>query len=276
MNYRHAFHAGNHADVLKHAVLLLCLERMLAKPKPLTVLDSHAGRGWYSLDAEEAHRSPEWRDGAGRIWNWAEAPAPLHPLQLALQRCNPGGELRSYPGSPMLVQAMLRPQDRHVLCELHPEEAAALRAALSGEAQVHQRDGFASFAALLPPSTGRGLVLLDPPYEQPDELERCVASLVQGLRRFRQGVFVWWRPLKHIGRIDAADAELAAAAPLKALRADLAVRAQGPEGLAASSVVVINPPFGLHEALQALLPAVADRLAQGEGGGARVQALGLL
>jgi len=276
MNYRHAFHAGNHADVLKHAALLLCLQRLTEKPAALTVLDTHAGRGLYPLDADEARRSPEWRDGVGRIWDWGDAPESLRPLQTALRAANPDGQLRIYPGSPMVSAAALRPQDRLILCELHPQEVAALRAAAPSWAATHQRDGFGAFAALLPPAGGRGLTLLDPPYERPDEARRCVAGLSEGLRRFRQGVFLWWRPLKDRRLIDAADAELTGAAPLKALRLDLRVRPDGEGGLAASSLLVINPPYGLEAALGELGPALAARLAQGPGAEFTLKRLGQL
>lgn len=276
MNYRHAFHAGNHADVLKHAVLLLCLEALARKPASFAVLDTHAGRGRYDLTAPEAARNPEWREGVARLLDWRDAPASLLPYLAALRRENPEG-LRNYPGSPLLVQALLRPGDAHILCELHPEEAAALKDALAEKARIHIRDGFQAVGALLPPNANRGLVLLDPPYERTDELERSVAALQDGLRRFRQGVYLWWRPLKAPGLIAAADAELAGTGErFKALRADLRIRATESRGLGASSLLIVNPPFGLEQALAELLPALAARLAQDGEAGWKLKALGAL
>lgn len=275
MNYRHAFHAGNHADVLKHAVLLLCLAKLSAKPAPLTVLDTHAGRGLYDLASPEAARSPEWRLGVDRLWNWAEAPDCLQPYLRALRQRNPSGELRWYPGSPLLAKEFLRAADRLVLCEMHPEEAAALREVAGEGAQVHQRDGFGAFAALLPPATSRALVLLDPPYEQPNEVQRCVLGLAEGIRRFRQGVYLWWRPLKEHAWLDAAEGELSALVSYRAVRIDLRV-AKDAEGLAASSLLLINPPFGTAEAAYSVALALSQRLARGVEAGVQWKVIGQL
>jgi 23S rRNA (adenine2030-N6)-methyltransferase len=264
VNYRHAFHAGNHADVIKHAVLALILRRLTEKPTPFAVLDTHAGAGAYDLESEAARRSPEWRDGVGRLWDWAQAPAALAPYLHAVRAANPGGTLRAYPGSPALIAAALRPGDRCAACEKHPEEAVKLRtwARSRPGLQVHERDGWEAVSALTPFPERRGLVLIDPPYEQPDELARGVDALRRGLARFGHGMFLWWRPLKDAASLDAADREIAA----PALRVDLGVAAPMREGpLTASSLLVINPPFGLEHALREALPALAPRLATGPG-----------
>ena len=159
MNYRHAFHAGNHADVLKHAVLLFCLEALKRKPTPFAVLDTHAGRGIYDLSGTEAGRSPEWRDGVARLWDWPETPPLITHYLAAIRRFNAEGDLRIYPGSPALVATNLRESDALMASELHPEDHAALRRALprQGNVQVHERDGWEALGALLPPAQRRGV-----------------------------------------------------------------------------------------------------------------------
>jgi 23S rRNA (adenine2030-N6)-methyltransferase len=267
VNYRHAFHVGNHADVLKHAVLLFCLDALKRKPSPFAVLDTHAGRGLYDLASEEAERSPEWRDGVGRLWTWPDPPPLIARYLDAVRAFNADGDLRVYPGSPALVTAALRDKDVLAACELHPEEHAALRRALprQGNIQVHARDGWEAMGALLPPAQRRGLVLIDPPYEEPDELARAARALGPALKRFGHGVYLWWRPLKNAAALDAADAEARAQGAKQTLRADLWTAAPTPEGkLVGSSLYVINPPFGLAEALRDSLPFLADALTKGQ------------
>jgi 23S rRNA (adenine2030-N6)-methyltransferase len=274
VNYRHAFHVGNHADILKHVTLSLVLAHLRRKATPFVVLDTHAGRGRYALDGEEAQRSPEWRDGALRLWDWPDAPPELAPWREAVAACNDGGALTAYPGSPLIALAGMRAQDRLIACELHPEEAGALRRRLAEDrrAQVHERDGFEAMGALLPPPERRGLVLIDPPYEDRDlDMMRSVKALRHALGHFGYGAYVWWRPLKDLREVDDADAALAAGLTLKLLRADLAVDRPAPEGrLVASSVLVINPPYTLADQLQALLPALSQRLALSDKAGWRI------
>ncbi|MDX2275248.1 MAG: 23S rRNA (adenine(2030)-N(6))-methyltransferase RlmJ [Hyphomonadaceae bacterium] len=265
MNYRHAFHAGNHADVLKHVVLIYCLAHLRRKETPFAVLDTHAGVGLYDLAGEEAARSPEWRDGIEKLWGWNEAPAPVAAYLEAVAAFNADGALRTYPGSPALIARALRPQDRLAACELHPEDAAALkrRVGAAGHVQIHQRDGWAAMGALLPFPERRGLVLIDPAYEAGDEMERSVAALKTGLKRFAHGTFLWWRPLKDGRALDRADAELAA----PGLRADFWIDdPMRNTKLVGSSMYVINPPFGLEDALREALPALSARLTLGASG----------
>ena len=262
MNYRHAFHAGNHADVLKHLILAATLRRMTRKDAPLAVLDTHAGIGRYDLTSDAAARSPEWRDGIGRLRDATDAPDAPDAVRFYLDVV--GANPDAYPGSPAIALALLRPSDRYLACELHPEDAIALRAAIGRDARanIHVRDGFAAVAALLPFKERRGLVLIDPPYEADDEIIRSVAAIRTVAQRFRQAVILWWRPIKAGGIIDAADRELALLG-LESARFDLAVdapRAKG--GLKASSVLVINPPHGLTEEIDESLQYLAPRLAQ--------------
>jgi 23S rRNA (adenine2030-N6)-methyltransferase len=269
VNYRHAFHVGNHADVLKHAVLVFCLDALKRKPAPFAVLDTHAGRGLYDLGGAEAERSPEWREGIGRIWDAAEAPALIARYLGVVRSFNAGGEPRVYPGSPAIVATNLRADDVLTACELHPEEHAALRRGLprAANVQIHQRDGWEALGALLPPPQRRGLVLIDPPYEAPDELTRAARALGPALQRFGHGAYLWWRPLKSQSALDAADAEALAQGARSMLRADLWVAPPSPEGrLAGSSLLLLNPPFGLEDVLRQALPFLADALKQGESG----------
>jgi 23S rRNA (adenine2030-N6)-methyltransferase len=276
MNYRHAFHAGNHADIVKHVALIACLEHLSRKETPFAVLDTHAGPGLYDLAGEEALRSPEWRGGAARLWDWPEAPAAAAPLVAALRAANADGALRFYPGSPLLIAGALRGADRLIACELHPEDCNALKARFRGAAnvQTHSRDGWEALTGLLPFEEKRGLVLIDPPYEAPGELERAARALGPALARFANGIFLWWRPLKSVSALKRADAEAIAQGVKRMLRADLWIDAPEREGrLTGSSLLIVNPPFGLEVKLREALPALAARMAAGESGWS-VQAFG--
>jgi 23S rRNA (adenine2030-N6)-methyltransferase len=261
MNYRHAFHAGNFADCMKHALLVWLLGAMLRKPGGIFVLDTHAGIGRYDLSSDEAQRTGEWNGGIGRLQ--FDPPAALADY-LALVRA-----IGLYPGSPALIRAMLRPQDRLVCCELHPEDAQTLRVAYGRDPQVavHRRDAYEAIGALLPPAQRRALVLIDPPYEQPDEFARVSAGLRLGAGRIRSGVFAAWFPVKHrtpvrellldlrhSGLRDLVAVELWLRAPLDAAR------------LNGCGLVVLNPPFGFEAAAERILSALLDRLGTGEPG----------
>src|SRR5512142_174334 len=187
MNYRHAFHAGNFADVFKHAILLALLDALTGKDTPLCYFDTHAGRGAYRLDEAEALKTGEWRQGIGRLFDAAQTPEPLQRYVAAIRACNPDGELRVYPGSPLLAAQALRAGDRLVLCEMQPDEAAALRGQFRGDRRVHvhHRDGYAALNALLPPAEKRGLVLIDPPFEaQEAEFATIEAALAKAQARW--------------------------------------------------------------------------------------------
>jgi 23S rRNA (adenine2030-N6)-methyltransferase len=269
VNYRHAFHAGNHADVLKHAVLLFCLDALKRKDAPFAVLDTHAGRGTYDLLSDEALRSPEWNDGIARLMDWPDPPPLIARYLEAVRTFNLAGELRTYPGSPALIAQALRADDVLAACELHPEEFAALRRTMprAPNVRLHERDGYEALGALLPPAERRGLVLIDPPYEAPDELARTATALGAALKRFGHGMYLWWRPLKNPSALAAVDGEARAQGAKATLRADLWVAAPTTEGrLVGSSVYLINPPFGLREALEQALPFLADALTKGQSG----------
>jgi len=267
MNYRHAFHAGNHADCLKHALLLVLLQGFKRKPTPFRVLDTHAGRGTYDLGAEEARRSGEWLRGAGRLQ--AVTDGPLAPYLAALHAA---GFPRAYPGSPALVRAALRPDDRLVCCELQPEEHAALKAAFAGDRQVavHRRDGYEALRAFTPFPEKRGLVLIDPPFERPDEFDTLATGVVTTNKRFRNGVVAAWYPIKHRAPVRAFHQALRDADVRDIVAAELHLREPtDPQRLNGSGLLVVNPPYGFEEAATAILDALVEGIGDGEAGQGR-------
>ena len=275
MNYRHAFHAGNHCDVLKHAALALVLEALKKKAKPFAVLDTHAGRGRYDFDSDEAGRSGEHLVGIARVHDDAAAPAPLAPYLAAVREENPFGGLRWYPGSPLIALAAMRETDRLILGELHPEERAALETALAGDkrAEIDPRDGYEALRARLPFAERRGLVLIDPPFEAKGEYERLARALKDGVKRFATGVFMIWHPLKDAEGAASFMKAAEAMAISKTLTAELNVAAPALGRLSGSGLFLINPPYGLAEQLLDILPYLASKLAQEAGGGWRLVAM---
>lgn len=282
MNYRHAFHAGNFADILKHLVLANCLEHLGAKPKPYRYIDTHSGIGIYDLASDEATRSPEWVDGIGRLLKAdipEDAQPALAPYLDILRAMNPDGP-STYPGSPDIAARMMREGDRLHLCELHSEDSKTLDARYKRDkrVKVECRDGYKALKALVPPPEKRGLVLIDPPFEDRDELAHMAEAVMAALDKWPTGTFIFWRSLKNLWAADRFDNGLAewlisekGLEPEKILRADLWVRDLASEGkLAGAGVVVINPPWTLEEKLLKALPWLSDTLAQGDGYGWRV------
>ena len=261
MNYRHAFHAGNHADVFKHAALTLVLERLLEKPQPFAVLDTHAGLGAYDLGAAETQRTGEFAAGVGKVFGHDLPAAPAY-AQL-LKRLNPAG-LATYPGSPEIVRRMLREDDRLIACELHPEDAEALKARYRHDRRVsvHHRDGYEALGALLPPALRRGLVLIDPPFEQKDEAERLAGAVARGLKRWPTGIFMAWYPIKDgwAGKV-LGDAAVSQEFP-KTLRAEFSPYPRDGLRLAGGGLLICNAPWRLDEKLIALCEALAGLIGQ--------------
>jgi len=263
MNYRHAFHAGNFADCMKHALLVWLLRAMARKPAPFAVLDTHAGIGAYDLSGDEARRTGE---AAGGILRLLENPAPALDDYLGLVR-----GLGLYPGSPALIRAVLRPGDRLICCELHPEEYGALRRRTARDRQifVHRRDGYEALTALLPPAEKRGLVLIDPPYEAGDEFERLAAGLRAGVARFPAGVFAAWYPVKHRAPVRAFHGALRDSGVRDIVAAELLLREPlDAARLNGCGLVVINPPWRFEAEAPGILQALLDRLGHGEPGAA--------
>jgi 23S rRNA (adenine2030-N6)-methyltransferase len=276
MNYRHAFHAGNFADVVKHAILCRVLAHLCDKPAAFRVIDTHAGAGRYDLAGPEAGRTGEWRDGIGRLLH-AELPAPvralLAPYLDAVMALNPGGNLAAYPGSPALAQALLRRQDRLIACELEPRAAAALAHTLAGDrrAKAIAIDGWTALAAYVPPTERRGVVLIDPPFEQPGEFARLVQGLAAAHRKWPTGIYLIWYPIKDLAEVAGFARGLARCGIAKMLRAELILPTVGPDtGLRGSGLIAVNPPWTLHDELELLLPALAKALSRGATGTAKV------
>lgn len=275
MNYRHAFHAGGFTDVVKHATLALVLERLKAKAQAFCFLDTHAGIGRYDLWSEPAQRTGEYRAGILKaIRNPAEELAPYLNVVRAM---NDGGpHVRWYPGSPGLAQALLRPQDRLVLCELHPEDARTLAASFAADSrvQVQESDGYLALKALLPPKERRGCVLIDPPFEVTDEFERIVRGLGHAHRRWATGIYLVWYPIKHRGPVKAFHDALEASGIRRILVAELLLRPDiDPDRLNGSGMIVVNPPWKLDESLARLLSGLCVDFGATSSGRARVETL---
>ena len=263
MNYRHAFHAGNHADVLKHATLARVLAHMLEKPKPFLFLDTHAGTARYDLDADEAQKTGEAENGIRKIWDLSPEPAALKPYLSLVRRIN-HGSLRWYPGSPGIARLLMRPEDRIELCELHPKDAQALRRATAGDQRVHVRreDGYHALKALLPPPERRGVVLIDPPFEAKDEAEQLLKGMQNALRRFATGTYLIWYPIKDRAPVDALHKGLTETGARRQLIAELWINPPlSPMILNGSGLVIINPPFKLENWLGEALSAMAQAFA---------------
>ncbi|RWX75845.1 23S rRNA (adenine(2030)-N(6))-methyltransferase RlmJ [Neorhizobium lilium] len=268
MNYRHIYHAGNFADVLKHAVLARLIRYAQNKDKAFRVLDTHAGIGLYDLSSEEAQKTGEWRDGIGRLIE-AELPAPvaelLAPYLDAVRELNPNGGVRLYPGSPKLARMLFRPQDRLSAMELHPDDYNRLHRLFEGDYQVRatELDGWLALGAHLPPKEKRGIVLVDPPFEAEGEYSRLVTGFATAYRRFPGGTYCLWYPIKKNAPIKAFHEELQALQIPKMLCAELSVKSDRDEtGLSGSGLVIVNPPFTLKAELHTLLPVLKTIMTQ--------------
>ena len=247
MNYRHAFHAGNFADVHKHAVLGRVLAHLRLKPAPFRVIDTHAGAGRYDLSQPEPARTGEWRHGIARVW---EASLPAEPQRLlapylgVVSAFNPSQTLGVYPGSPLIAQSLLRPQDRLIACELEPTKTLPI-------------DGWTALGAYVPPKERRGLVLVDPPFEEAADFARLAGALAAAYRKWPTGIYVLWYPIKERAAPDALALRLRRLAVPKLLRSELTLGPPPVEGgLFGSGLIVVNPPFTLEAELQHLMPAL--------------------
>lgn len=283
MNYRHQFHAGNFADVMKHALLVQLMRAMQKKEKGFLLLDTHAGRGRYDLAAaatgDSLARKPEWPDGIGRLASCADLPDGLAEYAALVRefdrRAGNSAEVpRYYPGSPMLAQALARPQDRLVFCEKQPAECARLREEFqfSPGTEVRETDGYAAIRALLPPPERRALVLIDPPFEAQDEFAQIGRSLGEGLRRFVSGVFAVWYPLTERARVEEFFDAVRQLRPPPTLAVELSIAGpDSPIKLKGCGLLVINPPWQFDESAGALLKFLGPVLVQAPGGGERIE-----
>lgn len=271
MNYRHAYHAGSHADVLKHVVLARVIERLKLKPRPFRVIDSHAGAGTYDLGGPEAFKTGEWRTGIGKL---AEPFAREVEILLEPYRQVTAALAPRYPGSPELAARLMRAQDRLTANELHPDDRAALARHFRHDRRVTVTgvDAGACLAATLPPPERRGLVLIDPSYEQPGEADQALKALADGTRRFASGVFMLWFPLKADGLGEKLTDNVTALAFPGTLLVRMRIRESFKGGgLSGSGMILINPPWRLDADLRVLMPALTGRLALGSWGQATIE-----
>jgi 23S rRNA (adenine2030-N6)-methyltransferase len=279
MNYRHAFHAGNFADVVKHAVLALLIERLKEKPAAFRVIDTHAGVGFYDLTADPATRTGEWQMGIGRLLARELDPTVaelLEPYLRTVRLANDGGELTRYPGSPWIARTLLRKQDRLTAVELHPEDAAELSALFAGDWQVKTiaLDGWLALGSFVPPKERRGLVLVDPPFEERDDFEKLVAGLKAAHRRWPTGIYALWYPVKDLVAIDRFRADLARSGIPRLIRAELLIRNRAATGrFNGAGLVICNPPWKFEATLAALLGGLWPYLADGPGAGRSIDVI---
>ena len=271
LSYRHAFHAGNHADVLKHLVLIELTRYLGQKDKPFWVVDTHAGAGAYALDSAHASKLAEYREGVGRLWERKDHPPAVADYMALVRRLNPSGGLKVYPGSPFFALWTLREQDRLRLFELHSKDARLLAenfAHAGKQVVVSPTDGFAGLKALLPPPPRRGLVLIDPSYEEKQDYERVVKALKEGLSRFSGGTYALWYP--QLTRLEAHELpQRLKRLPAKWLHVALRVRepAKDSFGMHGSGMFVINPPWTLHDTLTGVMPYLVSTLGSDSGAG---------
>lgn len=276
MNYRHAFHAGNFADVMKHALLARILLHLAAKPAAFRVIDTHAGCGLYDLAGDAPNRTGEWRGGIARLLA-ATPPAAVADLlvpYLAVVRPGMAGKRPAYPGSPRIAQVLTRRQDRLVCIEKHRDDVRRLMASLSGDrrAKALELDGWIALNAQLPPPEKRGLVLIDPPFEEPDEFARLASAFAAAHRKWPGGIYALWYPLKDLSAVEAFLADLRDSGIRKLMRLELWVDRPDAEGpLAGSGLVVANPPWTLEAECRQLLPWLAQTLARSDAAGWRAE-----
>ena len=270
MNYRHAFHAGNHADVLKHLVLSRLLALLAKKDAPYAYLDSHAGIGLYDLRGDQASRTGEWLDGIQRVWQADDVPALFDDYLGVIRALNPDGQLRYYPGSPEVARELSREQDRLQLNEKHPEDGLLLKANMKYDRRVavHLGEGWHVPRALLPTEQKRAVLLIDPPFEQADELQRCAQAMKESIARMRQAVVAIWYPIKDQRQLKRFYQDLQGTGAPKLLRIELLVHAadNADVGLNGSGLAIANPPWGLEDELRAVLPWLGQNLGQTQGG----------
>ena len=269
LSYRHAFHAGNFADVFKHVVLRCALECLVRKPTPLLYLDTHAGAGRYALEGHMARSAREADSGVARVLAESGAPETVQHYLAQIRGMNPPGRLTHYPGSPEIARGLLRDDDRMVLCELHPADHAALTALFERRprTQVMTSDGLAALKSQLPPSERRGLILIDPPYERAQEYRLVADALPEGLKRFATGTYLLWYPRLPGDAAAPMLKRLATRVSAPMLRLDLALGPPGDRpGMDGCGMVVVNPPWGLEASMRAALPWLAAHLGRRGGG----------
>ncbi len=267
LSYRHAFHAGNHADVLKHFIEMQLLRYLAQKEKPYWYIDTHAGAGCYALDSGYATKNAEFESGIARLWQRDDMPESLADYVALVKGINPDGQMKLYPGSPLLASELLREQDKMRLFELHSSDSEILQQNFAGQGSrvlMQTADGFGALKALLPPPPRRALVLIDPPYEDKQDYQRVVTALREGLKRFTSGVYAVWYP--QLQRSESRQLpEQLKQLPVKSwLHVALAVQGQSDDGFGmhGSGMFILNPPWNLHATLQQVMPYLVNVLGQ--------------
>ncbi|MBY8121205.1 23S rRNA (adenine(2030)-N(6))-methyltransferase RlmJ [Vibrio fluvialis] len=268
LSYRHSFHAGNHADVVKHIVQSLILSALQQKDKPFVYHDTHSGVGRYDLTHEWSEKTGEYKQGIALLWQQTEVPEDIHSYLDAIKALNDDGELRYYPGSPRVARAHLRSHDRMVLTELHPSDYPLLEQEFHRDRQVaiFKEDGFARLKGSLPPKERRGLVLIDPPYELAKEYRDVVQAIAQSYKRWATGIYAIWYPVVNRCDIDDMIEGLQGLGIRKILQIELGVSPDTNErGMTASGMIVINPPWKLESQMQSILPFLKEAIAPATG-----------
>lgn len=266
LSYRHAYHAGNHADILKHLVLQQTLRYLVQKPKPILYLETHAGAGLYSLEDAISAKTGEFSGGAGRLWTADKLPEPLLELRRVIGSFQPSEALTCYPGSPCIANHWLREIDRVLLNELHPKDFALLKENLPGLRDHHllNADGWKSLSSHLPPPERRGCVLIDPSYELKSDYVRVGEELRSALRRFASGIYLVWYPCL-VGQPQASMLKQLKQLPVDALQVELIVKRPAERGMYGSGMWVLNPPWALKRELEACMPQLTRLLAEDQG-----------
>lgn len=276
LSYRHGFHAGNFADVLKHMVLVHVFEYMKQKEKPLRIIDTHAGAGVYKLNGAQAQKNREFENGIARLWPSTDAPAAVQQYMDCVRELNEHGQLQIYPGSPLLMRKLMREQDRLFLHELHPSDFQFLRDCMRDDKNIKviNEDGFAGLQALLPPPDRRALVLLDPSYEVKSDYHHLIKQVIQAHKRFSTCTFAIWYPVVLRQRIDEMEITLQKSGIKNIQLMELGLQADNPEhGMTSSGMIVINPPWTLWGAMEEALPWLADKLGENGAGFYRLEQL---
>lgn len=268
LSYRHSFHAGNHADVLKHIVQSLIIESLKQKEKPFVYHDTHSGAGRYDLHNSHAQKTGEYKEGIELIWQRNDIPKDLMPYLSTIKNLNSGINLRFYPGSPKVGVSLLREQDRAVFTELHPTDFPLLLQEFRGNRQVkmHNEDGFARLKASLPPKERRGLILIDPPYELKTEYQDVVNAIGESVKRFATGTYAIWYPVVYRKNVDLITKGLEKQGIRKVMQIELGVLPDSDErGMTASGMIVINPPWQLENQMNTILPWLKEVIAAEHG-----------
>jgi 23S rRNA (adenine2030-N6)-methyltransferase len=257
LSYRHSYHAGNHADVLKHIVLTLCINALKEKEKPFLYLDTHSGAGRYLLQSEHAEKTGEFLSGINLIWQQSEIPELLNTYLSVLKRYNPFDDLKYYLGSPLIAKQLLREQDKINLTELHPTDYPLLRQEFSKDkrTKVLREDGFAQLKSKLPPESRRGIILIDPSYEIKDDYQKIPKALFEAYKRFATGIYLIWYPVVSRTQTQKMISEIINSGIKRISQFEFAIKPDNNQkGMTASGMLVINPPWKLHEQMQTIMP----------------------